>query len=177
MNSKPYHKCLLKALSLSSLSSVMLWSACNNRPVSRSGSSSDPLKNLRLLCPPGLLCWQSPEHCSLCFPAPASSHRLFSSLSHFPTSLRALLSCLVTRMLIFQVSLCFPPCVPVHRDLFYSWQRLSRHWSKVFIIHAAPEIPVLSISFNFSCYLSFFSLSSHSILFPCCHLSITIVRG
>lgn len=110
------------------------------------------------------------------YPVPALSHRLFSSLSHthFPTCSRGLLSCLATHMLIFQVSLCFLLGVPVYRDLFYSCQRLSRHWCKVSITHAAPEIPALSISFNFSCYLRFFSLFSHSILCPYCHLSLTI---
>lgn len=110
------------------------------------------------------------------YSVPALSHRLFSPLSHthFPTCLRGLLSCLATHMLIFQVSLCFLLGAPVYRDLFYSCQRLSRHWCKVFITHAAPEIPALSISFNFSCYLRFFSLFSHSILCPYCHLSLTI---
>lgn len=92
INSKPYHICLPNPLSLSSLSSLMLWSACNNRPVSRSASSSDPLNNLLLLCPPGLLCWQCPEHSSLCAPTMCTlfllSHRFLSSLSHFPTCLR-----------------------------------------------------------------------------------------
>lgn len=180
INSKPYHSCLPNPLNLSSLSSLVLWSACNNRPVSRSGSSSDPLNSPAAALPSWLASLAEPTTLSLpvSLPyVPCSVTQLAQLLLHFPTCLRCLLSCLVTHMLIFQVSLCFPLCVPVHRDLFYSLQRLSRHWSKVFIIYAAPEIPALSISFNFSCYLSFFSLSSYSILCPCWLLSITTARG
>lgn len=111
-NFKPYYGCLPSTLSLSSLSSLTLSNYCNNRPNSRAGSGSDPLNKLLLLCPPGLLCWQSPKHSSsLCpchtYTGPALPHGLFSFLSHFPTHFRSLLSCWVTCVLFLQVCLCF----------------------------------------------------------------------
>lgn len=127
-NSKPDYGCLPNTLSLSSLSSLMLSSACNNRPIFRAGSSSDPLNKLLLLCPPGLLHWQPPKRSSsLCprhtYAGPALPHRVFSFLSRLPTHFRGFLSCSVTCMLFLYFFRClyaFCPASPVHRDLFYS---------------------------------------------------------
>lgn len=65
INSKPYHSCLPNPLNLSSLSSLVLWSACNNRPVSRSGSSSDPLNSPAAALPSWLASLAEPTTLSL----------------------------------------------------------------------------------------------------------------
>lgn len=154
INSKPYHSCLPNPLNLSSLSSLVLWSACNNRPVSRSGSSSDPFNSPAAALPSWLASLAQPTTLSLLVslpyvPCSCSVPQFAQLLLHFPTCLKCLLSCLVTHMLIFQVSLCFPLCVPVHRDLFYSLQRLSRHdlkFSLYMQLQRYPLFPFHSIS-------------------------------
>lgn len=61
-NSEAYYGCLPNTRSFSSLSSITLSSSCSNRSISRASPSSDSLNKLLLLCSPGLLLWESPEH-------------------------------------------------------------------------------------------------------------------
>ena len=181
---------LPNTLRLPSLSSLTLSSSCNNRPVSRASSSSDPVPaqthSTSCCCSALLACSAgSPQNTPpLCAPAICTlvllCHAGCSASCHIsPPILGAYWTVQSPVRYFFRCLYAFCPVSPVHKDLFYSLQRPAQHWSNVLILHAAPEISIFSIQFHFSYYLSFLNLSSPSpsIFCSCCRLSITITQG
>lgn len=155
-NSKPCYWCLPNTWKPSSLSSLTLSCCC----MDPSPDLIPAQTHSTSCCPPGLLHWWSSKYPLL--HAPAICTVVLLCCTGYPahhTSPSPIWGLTELFGHLFLLSIALYPMCPIHKDIFYSWQKLTSHWSCVVTIHAGrcillPFSSIFPATSIFCCSLS-----------------------